>query len=998
MSLISDPDYVIHNLRLNYLRHVDDPYGPRIISISQKHCANPLVVATGLDDPEIWPELRVPASPKLAAIDPSLANGSSLSTTTPSSTVISDGPNFGATGLKYSETIYGGSRTGGAGMRVSGKYASNTPRNRVPGLDPTDSSTSVASQAARVRSDSAPTPSAPDTGTNNALAGVSTSPDGSDKLPQATPRRRGSAGTALTRFSNDTGRPQISNPVSGSPGLPATNGIGALPPNIPSLAPAGLPGLPGSFHAPMFARAAEMEARRRERMRQRIPPSRPPATASQPQPVTSPLTPSMATSSKQTVDEIETPKSAATVDSPAISDEDVDAEDEEDEDEDEDEFRVASTDAPDHDDIRTGQHDDEFDPPDLLRADSEDRPIPTSIPSDELSIPSQPSMQSVLSTSQSSAFAGGSAHLQVVGQLVNRSRLSPVTENRFDEQRAAKNLEPEDAILGKMGSPPEESFFDSGQPSSPQDVVPSVMVSSASEKSIRSGEVLSPLPRPLSMAGIGRGKPVALPEQGEVQEPSDSDRLKSKPSLATEYSFAKRAIPIISLKSALTAQLASQFMPSDNPFTDLYAAVSGRAEPSSTTLALYFPHSRQNSDHPVQVTVRKDASVEEVIGFALWTYWDQGLEPRLDEGLLPEGRSVSGDKERETRLTTIGWCLRMVEEDGEPDEDFPALDRSRPISKFSFDSYAVCEATEDQVKQNEVDNAAIVRRPSRLTATRRQNTIGGLNVPESKPGTSVITSSGITALANTAGLSGLVGPPIFLRVRMAAPDAPHFSTTIHTTSDTYLADVLDAVCRKRRLPNSKEWGLMTSDMTIAIPLDRTVASLEGKHSLVLVSRTYLQENGFLAQRWKTTDPNASIYHTMADTNDVKGTVETGYKKFNVHRKMPVLGRHERTLAIDGHYIHILPSNTIRAFAGSSKTSSHHITAVISCKQSRKVPQTVKLVVLKDNVEKRYELEAENVKEAAEIVSSIKGLQKSYQLERNGTYPRGAKVRRSRVVA
>ncbi|EJT99363.1 hypothetical protein DACRYDRAFT_118096 [Dacryopinax primogenitus] len=994
MSLISDPDYVIHNLRLNYLRHVDDPYGPRIISISQKHCANPLVVATGLDDPDLWPELRVPSSPKLAAVDASLANGS-LSTTPPVSSGMGDGPNFGATGLRHSETIYGSSRNGAAGMRVSGRFTSNTPRNRGLGLEAAELSTSVGSQVARLRSDSAPTPSASTTVTSNPIPTVSTSPGGTERFPQTTPRRRGSAGTALTRFNNDSGRLPPSTPLAGCPVVPASNGITAAVVNLPVTQPTPSAALPSSFHAPIFARAAEMEARRRERMRQRLPLSRPLIPTALNHSLASSHTPSALVSNKPSADEIETPKSALTVDSPAMSDEEVDAEDEDEEDEDEEEFRVASTDAVERAEIGAGQHEDEFDPPDLLRADSSDHPMPTSVPSDELSLPSQPSMQSMLSTSQSSAFAGGSSHLQVAGQLVNRSRLSPVTESRFDEQRAARIAEPEDPILGKMGSPPEESFFDSGQPSSPQETVPSVMVSSASEKSVPSGQVLSPVPRPF-MAGTGQGNIMIRSLTNDAHEPPELHRHSSKSSPTTQLTFAKRTIPPLAMKSALTAQLASQFMPSDNPFTDLYAAVSGRAEPSAVALALYFPHSRQNRDRPIQVTVRKDASVEEIIGFGLWTYWDKGLDPRLDEGLLPEGKSATGDKEREIHLSTVGWCLRMVEEDGEPDEDFPALDRSRPISKFAFDAYAICEATEDQVKQNEVDNAAIVRRPSRLTATRRQNTVGGLGIPESKPGTSVVTSSGITALANTAGLSGLVGPPVFLRVRMAAPDAPHFSTTIHTTSDTYIADVLDAVCRKRRLPNPKEWGLMTSDMTIAIPLDRTVASLEGKFNLVLVARVYLQENGFLAQRWKTTDPNASIYHKMADTADVKGSVETGYRKFNVYRKMPVLGRHERTLAIDGHYIHIFPSSNMRAFASSSKTSSHHITAVVSCKQSRKVPQTVKLVVMKDGVEKRYELEAENVKEAAEIVSSIKGLQKSYQLERNGTYARGTRARRSRV--
>ncbi|KAG8937036.1 hypothetical protein FRC02_008143 [Tulasnella sp. 418] len=101
--------------------------------------------------------------------------------------------------------------------------------------------------------------------------------------------------------------------------------------------------------------------------------------------------------------------------------------------------------------------------------------------------------------------------------------------------------------------------------------------------------------------------------------------------------------------------------------------------------------------------------------------------------------------------------------------------------------------------------------------------------------------------------------------------------------------------------------------------------------------------------------------------------------------MPMLvGRHERTLAIDGDYIHIMPA-TSRGLLDNVKTSSYHIKSVIYCKQSKKPPtSSVKLIVWRDGGNKRYDFEAEDPKKAAEIVTSIKNLQKAYSLERSGT--------------
>jgi len=67
--------------------------------------------------------------------------------------------------------------------------------------------------------------------------------------------------------------------------------------------------------------------------------------------------------------------------------------------------------------------------------------------------------------------------------------------------------------------------------------------------------------------------------------------------------------------------------------------------------------------------------VEEVIGVALWTYWEEQekgeREPRLE---VDEEKAERGEE-------TVNWNLRIVEEDGEVDEDFPG--EHTPLSILS---------------------------------------------------------------------------------------------------------------------------------------------------------------------------------------------------------------------------------------------------------------------------------------------------------------------------
>lgn len=167
--------------------------------------------------------------------------------------------------------------------------------------------------------------------------------------------------------------------------------------------------------------------------------------------------------------------------------------------------------------------------------------------------------------------------------------------------------------------------------------------------------------------------PISRPE---VQKSDSSSRTKhhhlshatslsmSMPS--PELSFARKKLPPFKpLASSLSAMLASSDA-SSNPFAELYAAISGRGESAATTVQVFFPHVKQPGGKAMNLNVRVDATVEEVIGFALWTYWKEGWIPKLDDGL-----SGDSDPKWATKLSAVGWIMRIAEEDGEVDDDFP---------------------------------------------------------------------------------------------------------------------------------------------------------------------------------------------------------------------------------------------------------------------------------------------------------------------------------------
>ncbi|KAJ7255218.1 stress-activated map kinase interacting protein 1-domain-containing protein [Mycena rebaudengoi] len=472
-------------------------------------------------------------------------------------------------------------------------------------------------------------------------------------------------------------------------------------------------------------------------------------------------------------------------------------------------------------------------------------------------------------------------------------------------------------------------------------------------------------------------------------------------SIPPEMNFMRKKVaplPNRPQRSALTELLVSSGE-STNPFAELYAAVSGRGEGASVNVPVYFPAARAPKGQAMELNVRRDATVEEVIGFALWTYCEEGWLPKLDEGL-----ENADEEKRATRLSAVGWIMRIAEDDGEVDDDFPPPDRIGKVAKFNAEAYAVLEATPAQVQQNQLIESKIQRHPSRVAAKKPVEKLSATTLAvagSALPGSGIFGSAlgGSVPFSTSLGPTSGHGPQIFLRIKVEdTPDTVHIATTIPVSAGMYMQEVLERVCAKTKLDHPQDYALLlANDSTrILIPLDRTVASLQGKRELVLIRRTMIDDT-VVRGTGKTTDPNASILKRMSDTPEVKYSSAIDYanvyKQYTIYRKMPMLvAKQERTLAFDGLYIHILPTanKATKAVFDSGKHVSYHIRSIGDCQQSAKNSSIFKLVLGRSGGNKRYDYEAESAKHASEIVSTILSLKSS--LDRSPTVNRSRRSR------
>ena len=144
----------------------------------------------------------------------------------------------------------------------------------------------------------------------------------------------------------------------------------------------------------------------------------------------------------------------------------------------------------------------------------------------------------------------------------------------------------------------------------------------------------------------------------------------------------------------------------------------------------------------------------------------------------------------------------------------------------------------------------------------------------------------------------------------------------------------------------------------------------------LQGTTYIFHHSNKLQGTLEYTPDSSAGNTYQDI------FSGAYHKYKVWRRqqMSLINKHERTLALDGDYIYIVPPEGKMHWHENVKTKSFHISQVVLVKRSKKVPVYFKLYVHRgqDDI-KRYYFEAVSPQECIEIVSRIHNLLTAYKM-------------------
>ncbi|KAI0841535.1 SIN1-domain-containing protein [Hypoxylon sp. FL0890] len=472
-----------------------------------------------------------------------------------------------------------------------------------------------------------------------------------------------------------------------------------------------------------------------------------------------------------------------------------------------------------------------------------------------------------------------------------------------------------------------------------------------------------------------------------------------------------RPLSMAQPRSLLSESLKAKKTKPAMPF-DTFASLSGQGDPDPLRIRIYAPFSN-NPEKPFEVLIRRNiqeadgtfrpVTVAELIGLSLWRYHAEKLQP-----------PVPADK-----LNVNWWTLRMVEEGGEVDDDFEPLDRKKPVNSFTtannraarsrsaskaYDEFALVQASEAGFAENQIQTPQFEQQDAVEDVEDEETTPKSTPQPQasplmaSHPRTNPIINTTYRADAPLADKperkleapTASRGQHKLLRIRIMSSDmAPGQMVTLDVTTDMYLAEVLDLICRKRQLDKNTH-VLKLPDSGAVVKEDRTVSSIGNVMDLELHRRRFATDGLTITGSPSSPSPKPHIWnelpqkgkkklmtiHPLAQETmmqDEAGSGDVKYKKYTVWRKQPMrfVGMNERILVIDGEYVYIQPSSGGKATREGGKTTTVHFSNVVGCSVSRRHPTNFKLLVYKATESKRYDFEARSAQEAAEIVRELK---------------------------
>ncbi|KAI9614161.1 hypothetical protein KEM48_006073 [Puccinia striiformis f. sp. tritici PST-130] len=242
----------------------------------------------------------------------------------------------------------------------------------------------------------------------------------------------------------------------------------------------------------------------------------------------------------------------------------------------------------------------------------------------------------------------------------------------------------------------------------------------------------------------------------------------------------------------------------------------------------------------------------------VFTNWQPSSRPISSSGLTaaPTPPPLSNQEPKTVTTEPIITNTPSLEDDGEVDDDFPALDRIRPAAKVGSNEFAI-------VMVLKLSSESDPRRPSRVLGDPKRAPRGSIEpVEHQQP---IISQEEVVVHS--------LDRPFILRLEYLLRErCRSINTTLNVTMDMYLADVLESLVKK---------NLHQRD--IVVPLDRTVQSLQGVNSLALVKRSQLSSK--------------LLRNTQLNSNGNSTTKRRG-----------ILGKSDRLLTIEDDYVHISTIN------------------------------------------------------------------------------------------
>lgn len=569
----------------------------------------------------------------------------------------------------------------------------------------------------------------------------------------------------------------------------------------------------------------------------------------------------------------------------------------------------------------------------------------------------------------------------------------------------------------------EDDIIDSALQSARLHMLQAKPPSSSTNRKLSFEKQLKPKLRPKRSSSLSAKIGESTPNDNYRHTRSNSSFLDADTTQSSIPEFGKMIVPQPPrLQSQLTALINKKSKQENSDPLEYYIFVSGDKISNRfdvINMTVYLPNSET-----LKLKIRKTVSVFETIGFILLKLSEQ-YPALLSTSLLKNPNK---------------WCLKLVDDDGEPYEgSFGLMDRTKAISSYGEDEVALIEVNDSEFQINEIKTPLPVTEnesggsgtpsPSKTNMNKQTNYFKSI-IPridnDIKDAATVTINIYKYPVTEESSYSALDFPltaklnEILLKYTKLKDLDPN-DYQLKVIGEDYVLDLNDSVSsldgsykleiltkrkvrelqlRKKKILDNNTLPTINSNLTphgpmISNDLERpkvtetqeqpqqqqgTRPSIQRRHSLSTRQFSSSFSKHGISSSFK--NKNSSRSSLKNNGSAIPPNIVTAeYQKFTVWRRLPMsfINRHERTLAIDGEYVYILPKDEKIWYENNFKTRTFHVSQIVSCKVSKRMPSNFKIVVMKTNGPKRYDFEALNPAESAEIINKLHKLMDAYKV-------------------